>query len=278
MNTFMKKLNEISAEQLAILNESYPVSTESNRLQLPRFGMLSKDIIETSGTGKNKKIKVVQAAGTFFTKSDEGEVDEDGKKEWTKKFIEGDTVDVQIIYHRRQLRMYDSSLEKFYSTPIFDNADQVIPLYLDKQIVKKGTQKQLQDMWPALTQKGKPSSKLKEDTILFVVYEGVLHQCNLSQSSKWEFKSYPKTVNPSSVITTLGSVEETFGENTYRKLTFTNKRIVNTDEFESVTENQTILKDQVKSDEKFYLGSGKADDNGDKEMDDMVNDAKKLLD
>ena len=274
----MKKLNEISAEQLAILNESYPVSTESNRLQLPRFGMLSKDIIETSGTGKNKKIKVVQAAGTFFTKSDEGEVDEDGKKEWTKKFIEGDTVDVQIIYHRRQLRMYDSSLEKFYSTPIFDNADQVIPLYLDKQIVKKGTQKQLQDMWPALTQKGKPSSKLKEDTILFVVYEGVLHQCNLSQSSKWEFKSYPKTVNPSSVITTLGSVEETFGENTYRKLTFTNKRIVNTDEFESVTENQTILKDQVKSDEKFYLGSGKADDNGDKEMDDMVNDAKKLLD
>lgn len=268
----MSKTKEITEEQLAVLNESYPVS-EPSRVQLPRFGMLSKDITETLGTGKTKKIKVINAAGEFFTESDEGEVDEDGKKVWTKKFIEGDTVDVQIVYHRRQLRMYDSSLEKFYSTPIFDNGDQVIPLYLDKQVVKKGTQKELQAMWPALTQKGKPSSKLKEDTILFIVYEGVLYQCGLSQSSKWEFKTYAKSVNPSTVITTLGSVEETFGENTYRKMTFTNKRLIDQDEFELVNENQTVLKDQVESDKKFYLASG----NSDAELDALVSSAQKEL-
>lgn len=269
---------EISKEQLDILNSSYPVSDESSRLQLPRLGMLSKDVIETIGTGKNKKIKIIQSSGTFFTESDEGEMNDEGKKVWTKKFIEGETIDVQIVYHRRQLRMYDSSLEKFYSTPIFDNVDQIVPLYLDKQVIKKGIQKDLQAMWPSLTLKGKPSSKLKEDTILYVIYEGTLYQCNLSQSSKWEFKSYAKNVNPSTVITTIGSVEDTFGDNTFRKMTFKNKRLIDGDEFETVTENQTIVKDQVKSDERYYLGSGDTGADLDKAAAEMTASAEKALD
>lgn len=250
----MKK--ELTETQLATLNELYPVSDESNRLTLPRFGMLSKDIVKEEGTGKKKKIEVVQAAGTFFTESDEGEINEDGKKVWTKRFIEGEEVDVQIIYHRRQLRKFDSSLEKFISSPIFDNGEQQICLYLDKQVIKRGTQKELQALYPALTQKGKPTSDLKEEVILYVIYEGVLYQANISQSSKWEFKSYSKTVNPSAVITTLSSKEETFGKNTYRKIIFTKKRMINNEEFQPVSENQKIIKEQVESDSKFYLQSG----------------------
>lgn len=246
---------ELSAEQLAILDQSYPVSTDdSNSLKLPRFGMLSKDLTETTGTGKNKKIEIVQASGTFFTETDEGEVNEEtGKKVWTKKYLEGDKHDVVIVYHRRQLRMFDASLEKFYSTQIFDNPEQVISLYLDKAVVKKGTQKQLQDMFPTLTLKGKPSSKLKEETILFVLVDGVLHQCNLSQTSKWEFLSYKKGINPSSVITTLSSKEETFGDNTFRKMTFTKKRSINGGEFDTVVESQKILKERVEADARFFL-------------------------
>jgi len=247
---------KITEEQLEILNNSYPVSEESNRLTLPRFGMISKDIVETSGKGKDKKINVIQPAGSFFTEKDEGEVNEGGKKIWTKKFLEGETVDVIIVYHRRQLRKFDSSLEKFISSPVFDNAEQVIPLYLDKQVIHKGTQKQLQALYPALTQKGKPTSDLKEETILYVVYENELYQANISQSSKWEFKSYAKTVNPSTVITTLGSTEETFGENTFRKMSFTSKKQISSDEFEIVNEKQTLLKETVKNDERFYLPDG----------------------
>lgn len=271
----MAKKKELTEAQLALLNESYPVSEDSSRLQLPRLGMLSKDITESSGTHKNKKITVIQAAGSFYTEKDQGDVDEDtGKKVWTKHFIDGETVDVQIVYHRRQLRMFDSSLDKFYSTPIFDNKDQVIPLYLDKQVVKRGNQATLQAMFPAVTLKGKPSSKLKEDTILFVIYEGELYQMNLSQSSKWEFKTYAKSVNPSTVITTLGSVEETFGENTYRKLSFKNKRMIDSDEFEVVNEQQTLIKDQVKNDERFYLEAPKGDE-ADKELEEMATAALK---
>jgi len=273
-----KKTQEINEEQLAVLNAAYPVPEESNRLQLPRFGMLSKDITESEGTGKNKKIKVVQSAGTFYTESDEGEVNEEGKKVWTKKYIDDATVDVIIAFHRKQLRMYDASLEKFYSTPIYDTADQILPLYLDKQVVKRGTQAELQAMFPAVTLKGKPSSKLKDETILYVLYEGVLHQANISQSSKWEFMTYKKSVNPSSVITTLGSVEDTFGDNTFCKLTFKNKRLINTDEFEVVTEGQTLLKDIVEKDKQFFLGSGQADAQADKELDAITSHATKALD
>lgn len=252
-----KKITKaITKEQIALLNESFPVSGETNRVSLPRFGMLSKDIISETGSGKNKKITVEQAGGTFYTESDEGEISDEGKRVWTKHFLDGETQDVIICYHRRQLRMYDSSLEKFYSTPVFDNASQVLPLYLDKQVVKQGTQKELQDMFPALTLKGKPSSKLKEETILYVIYEGVLHQMNLSQSSKWSFKDYSKNVNPSTVITTLGTSEETFGTNTYRKLTFANKCLIDADQFELVSDSQSTLKAVVESDAQLFLGSG----------------------
>lgn len=249
----MKKITE---EQLALLNESYPVEESSNSLILPRFGMLSKDITEVSGSGKTKKIKVTQASGTFFTERDNGEVDENGKKVWTKTFLDGDTQDIVIVYPRRQLRMYDSSLEKFYSTPVYDNDTQVLPLYLDKQVVKRGTQAELQAMFPAVTLKGKPSSKLKQDTILFILVNGELHQCNLSQSSKWGYHPYAKSLYPStpaSFVTTVGSVEETQGDNTYRKMTFTQKRPINGDEFDAVLESQTIVKAKVENDAKFLI-------------------------
>lgn len=246
---------ELSKEQLEVLNNAYPVEEGSNRTQLPRFGMLSKDIVEESGSGKNKKINVIEAAGTFYIERDLGEVNAEGKKVWTKEYLKGETVDVIIAYHRRQLRKYDSSLEKFISSPIFDTADQVIPLYLDKQVIKRGTQAQLQSMYPALTQKGKPTSDLKEETILFVIYKDELYQMNISQSSKWEFMSYKKGINPSSVITTLGSTEETFGKNTYRKLTFKNKRLIDSDEFEIVRNSQDSIKESVEADKKLYLKS-----------------------
>lgn len=258
----------INQEQIEKLNEAYPVSEEGNRLILPRLGMLSKDITKETGSGKNKKIEVVQAAGTFYTESDEGEVNEDGKKVWTKKFIDGESVDVIITLHRKQLRKFDSSLEKFISSPVFDNSEQVIPLYLDKQIIKRGTQKELQALYPALTQKGKPTSDLKEETILYVLYKNELYQCNPSQSSKWEFMAYKKSLNPSTVITTLGSVEETFGKNTYRKMTFKSKGLITQPEFELVVENQGMLKNQIETDAKYLLESANQKD-FDKEVDEI---------
>lgn len=246
----------LSEDQLALLNSSFPVGEESNRLSLPKFGMLSKDITEETGTGKNKKIKVIEAAGTFYTEKDQGETNEEGKKVWTKTFLEGETVDVQIVYFRHQLRFYDKSLEKFISTHIYDTADQVLPLYLDKQIIKRGTEKELQALYPKLTQKGKPSSSLDKKTILYVLYEGEMYQFELSVSSGWEFSGYKRKVNPSTVVTTLSSTEEQAGSNVYRKINFNIKRPITSDEFGGVKEAVDQVKAQVENDSRFLLASG----------------------
>jgi hypothetical protein len=248
-----KELKTLSAEELAILDESYPVSEDSAKLSLPRFGMLSKDITQEEGKGKNKTIKVLESAGTFYTEKDLGEVNEKtGKKVWTKDFL-GEEVEVIIAYERKQLRKYDSSLKKFISSPLYDSSDQVVPLYLDKQVIKRGTPAELQSLYPALTQKGKPTSDLKEETVLFVVYEGELYQMSLSQSSKWSFKDYKKNINPSKVITKMSSVEETFGTNSYRKISFVKDRYLTQEEFDMVNESQGILNDKVSSDAQYFL-------------------------
>lgn len=275
-----KKTQEVatlSEEQLAQLNAAYPVSTDSNRKSYPRFGMLSKDITEESGTGKNKKITVLEAAGTFYTEEDKGEVDpETGKKVWTKTYL-GDSVDVILPFYRKQLRLFDKSLNKFISSPIYDSADQVIPLYLDKRVIAKGTPQELKDLYPKVTEKGKKSSKLNEETILYVIYEGVVYQANLSISSGFNFRDYRKNLNPSSVITTLGSVEETNGSNTYRKMTFTSKRLINADdEFSAVSETQRTIKESVESDKQYFL-TLTAGKNLDKELDDLADSAHKAL-
>lgn len=253
-----KKENELvplSEEQLAFLNESYPASDDSQRLSLPKFGMLAKDLVEEIGTGKNKKINVIQASGTFYTERDNGEKNKEGKSVWTNDYIDSETVEVQVIYHRYQLRYFDKSLNKFISTPIYDNPDQILPLYLDKKIIKTGTEKELQALYPKLTAKGKPSSDLKKLTILYVVYKGELYQFGLSTSSGWEFSNYKKKVNPSTVITTLSSTEETFGVNTFRKTLFDVARPISADEFTAVKDGVEAIKTQVAVDSQFLLGS-----------------------
>lgn len=251
-----KEVTVLSQEELAVLDESYPVSEGSSRLSLPKFGMLAKDVTKETGTGKNKKIEVIQASGTFYTEKDEGETNEEGKNVWTKNYLDGETLDVQVVYHRYQLRFYDKGLEKFISSPIYDTADQVLPLFLDKREIARGTEKELQALYPAKTAKGKPTSDLKKMTILYVIYEGEMHQFNLSVSSGWEFGKYKDKRNPSKFITTLSSTEETFGVNTFRKTLFNVARPLATqEELEEVKSFQDTVKTVVESDSRFLLAS-----------------------
>jgi hypothetical protein len=277
----MTKKQALTQEQIALLNDAFPVSDSNSRPSFPRLGMLSKDIIEESGKGKQKTINVIEAAGTFFTEVDKGEIDEEtGKKKWTKTYL-GDEIEVVIVFSRKQLRMYDEGLNKFFSTPIYDNADQVLPLYVDKKQVALGTPEQLQARFPTTTNSGKKSSKLKEETILFVLYEGELYQCNLSQSSKWAFKDYRKGLNPSAVFTKISSVEDTFGSNTFRKMVFTSLGTIDAETFGVVREFQENLKEQVISDAAYLLKSAEKkllSDGLDKSMDDMVDEIAANLD
>lgn len=257
-------MSKITEAQLAILNESYPVETAYNRQSFPRLGMLSKDFTKETGKGKSKKITLVQPAGTFYIEkeTDKVETDADGKvkKVWEKEFFDGETIEGIILFRRKQLRFYDASLDKFISSPIYDDKEQVVPLYLDKRVIARGTPAELQKLYPAKTAKGKDSSKLKETYILYVLMKDTVYQWNLSETSKYSFLDYARNVNPSSVITEIGSIEETFGTNTYRKATFTSKGLIDSKVFDVVVEQQATIKSMVESDRKFLLEAPKTED------------------
>ncbi len=240
-----------SEAQLAQLKAMYPQEDTYQKIQVARLGMLAKDVVEESGTGKNKTLKVINAMGEFYIET-EGTNEETGEREWVKSFIEGDTIDVLIAYNRKQLSMWDDGLGVYTNTPIYDSADDILPLWEGGKEIARGTPAELQARYPSLTQKGKPSSKLKEVKILYVIYEGEVYQVNLTQSSKWEFLSYSKGINPATVVTTIGSVEETNGSNTYRKMTFKSAGTISAEQAQVVIDTATTIRESVESEKAFY--------------------------
>lgn len=268
---------KVDPQELAILNEAFPIVESTDRVRYPRMNMLSKDEVETTGTGKNKKIKVIEAAGTFY-------IDVKGDNdEFEKNFLEGDTQDFIIVYHRKQVKYFDKGLNKFISSPIFDTDEQIVPLYLDKRVIARGTKAELQARYPALTQKGKKTSDLKEYKVLYVLYAGKMYELNMSVTSGWAFSKYASSfkdgASPATVVTTIGSVEETNGSNTYRKMTFVKGRAIDADELELIKENQQAVKESAESSAQYYLteSTKPAPKDGDEELDEMVAGATKQL-
>jgi len=244
-------------EQLAILDKSFPVAEDSRAPRLPRMGFLSKDIVEEKGTGKNKKITVVQSAGTFYTEVETDEVSEEtGKKVWSKEFFgDQEPLDAVIFYHRKQLRMFDSVDNIYINTPIFDDNEEIVPLYKGATQIDKGLPASLQAKYPALTAKGKPSSKLKSEVILYLLVNEEVYQMNLSQSSKFSFQTYGRTTKVNHVITTLSMSDEmTQGTNTYRHIVFSSKGVMTQKQADLVLPVVKELNDYISAKKTAYGG------------------------
>lgn len=237
-------------EQLAELKALNPQSDSFQRINVPRMGMLAKDLLEEEGKGKTKTISVVQPAGAFYIERES--TNEDGERVWLKDFIEGESINVLVAYNRKQLSMWDDGTKMFTNSPIYDDTTDIIPLWEGGKEIARGTPSEHQARYPSLTQKGKPSSKLKEVKILYVVYDDNVYQMNLSQSSKFEFLTYIKSNHPSTVVTTISSIEETHGSNTYRKMTFTSGGTVTSDQYESIKSTATMIKESIEAEKAFY--------------------------
>lgn len=239
------------------------------RISLPRFGMVAQDKTEEHGTGKNKTISVIEAAGTFFYEREtEDEVErKDGTmgKEWTHEQIdENEVPEIIIVAARKQLRYWDTAEKKYTSSPVFDTADEEVVLFKDRQEVDRGTMRDLQSRFPkGTTSKGKKFPLLKEEAILYVLIEGELFQMNVRGSSLWALSSYKRKVPISTVVTALGYEQETSGSNTYTKMTFNAVRKLNAQEAEMAIEKIREIKQAI-ADQKEYF-SGMADDEDDDE-------------
>lgn len=241
----------VDQQAIEMLKSMYPVERGFNRILLPRLGMVSQDQTE----GKGKAMKVVTVAGTFFTeKQNEEETEnEDGKmvKEWNKEEI-GDSIEGIILFHRKQLKMYDEATEKYTSSSVFDTEEENIILFCDKKEVARGLAKDLKEKYLYTDKTGKVKSALEENRILYVLYENEVYQMNLRGSSMYSFMKYTGKIFPPAVVTSFSSEPKEKGEIEWNQMTFAVKRALDNDELADVVERVQGIKDGIAMEKGYY--------------------------
>ncbi len=266
-----------SEEQLQELRAGMPVDEGFTRNLLPRLGMFSQDIVE----GKGKQMKVITEAGTFFTEKPTDE-EKDGKKVWAKEEL-GNEIEGILLYQRKQLKYFDAPGNSFVNSSVYDSANDIIKLFQNGAEIASGTEAELK----ALEQfdsgetdtKGNPKSLLKDNRILYVLYNDELYQMNLGGTSMYAWMKYSRSCVAPGVITRMNSESKVNGKVSWNQMTFVKVRTVTTKEFELVKEKQKEISDAVEQEKAFYASraaqSQKAKNELD-EFDDKPKDTKAL--
>lgn len=234
---------------VALLGNLFPTEEGFTSVILPRLGMFSQDKFEKDP--KTKKAELVQEAGVFYIeKQDEEETQqEDGsmKRGFTKTELGSDPIDVTIMYTRKQLSYYDSASNSYTSSPLYDNDDEVVPLWCNKAEVDRGTPAELKAKYPGVSRTGKAKSNLEDNKILYVLYEGEMYQLNLRGTSMYAFKKYAQSVRPNvpMVVTSLSSEHKESGDTEWNQMTFTKVRDITPEEANDVVERVTELRNAI---------------------------------
>ena len=236
----------LSAEQKALLGQLTPQEQGFTRISLPRLGMYSQDKFE----GKGKSAVLVKEAGMFYTEVPPTEKD----GEWTKQEI-GTQMDGIVLYNRKQLSYYDNATEKYTSSPIYDTAEDVVPLFMDGKEVHRGTPADLKAKY-AYTDPddGKVKSKLEDMRVLYVLKDSQVYQMTLRGSSMWAFSKYAKSCLVSSVLTKFNSEAKENGSIAWNQMTFDAVREITPEEASVVIDNLQKITTAI-ADEKAYFAS-----------------------
>lgn len=262
-----------SDELLAQLDAGFQREQGGARISLPRLAFASQDKFE----GKGKLKKVVTEAGTFSIERECDEIDpETGKKVWEKKEI-GPEVEVTVLYKRHQLRHFDESTEEFTSSPIYDAADEVLPLFRNGKEVARGTPAELQarEEFQGVSKKtGKPISNLEVQRVLYVLLDGEPHQLNLRGSSMYAWLKYERSTPVAGVLTRVNSEPKQNGTVEWNQMTFAAVRKLTREEAERALELTAEFREMIAASKAQFAapalaaGAGKpADDDEDEEED-----------
>jgi len=236
----------LTEEQKALLGMLTPQEQGFTRISLPRLGMYSQDKFE----GKGKSAVLVKEAGMFYTEiPPTGDV-----KEWTKDEI-GSSIEGVVLYHRKQLSYYDEATQKYTSSPVFDSAEDVVPLFQEKKEIQRGTMAELKAKYAYTDPKdGKVKSNLEELRVLYVLKDGQVYQMSLRGSSMWAFSKYAKSCLVSTVMTRFTSEAKENGSISWNQMTFDAVRDITGDEANVVIDNVQKIVTSI-ADEKAYFAS-----------------------
>jgi hypothetical protein len=249
----MAKKQEVAVQSediLAQLGEAFPAPEIAPKIILPRLGMFSQDVTKKVG----KKIEVLHEEGTFYTERESEEKNDEGKFVWEKEEI-GEEADVIILFKRKQLQMYDEATEEYTSSPVYDTDEEEVPLFCDRKEVNRGNPKDLIAEYQYTDKDGKVKSKLSEDTILYVKYEGEIYQLNLRGSSKWSFSNYQRDLRGKpvpSVVTHMVGEHQEKGKITWSKILFSEARELSNKELVEVLADVERIKNTIAVEKKQF--------------------------
>lgn len=244
----------LSESTVAALRTDFPTEPGFQRAMLPRIAFKAQNVME----GKGKSMKVVIEAGTFFIEKQSKEEDpETGKKLWESEEL-GTEIEGVIVFQRKQLSYYDESTNSYTSSPIFDNDDEIIPLFRDRAEIDRGTAKELKarEEYAGTTLKGKPKSNLRDNRVLYVLMNDEMYQLTVHGSSMYSYMNYSRQARPAvpAVLTVFNSESKENGSIEWNQMTFEAKRPLTEKEAEIVLEKQTELKDAIIQEKEFYAG------------------------
>ncbi len=276
-------------DQLAELGGAVEQEPGFERLHLPRIGFAGKDKVEVIGTGKNKKINVLMAAGTYFFERETEEVttkaDGTEGKVWEKEEVDEDTpIEGILVFKRKQLRYFDEDdgeNGKYTSSSIFGGEEgedpkvDIISLFKDGKKVESGTVDELQAKYPhKLSKKGKKIPQLAIESICYVLVDGVLYQMNIKGSSLWALRDYTKKIKAATVITRFESKANEVGDNKFNSMTFTPVRALTAEEAALAIDTLRMIRKGV-NDEKAYFAGQNQESEVDKEFEALTAGEKK---
>jgi hypothetical protein len=242
------------AAVLAALGAQVPADAGFARIQLPRIAFKAKAKFEQDPDDE-EKMKVIYKAGSFFTERETDEKDEEGKAVWDKENI-GTTLEGIVVYKRKQLRYYDEPGQTFYSTPIFDTPDQIIPLFAGSKKIASGTPAALKKMDMFKYEKeGKTRSYLSDNTVVYLLVGEELFQFSITSiGAIIDFSRYGQKVQYglAANVTRFTSTKEVKGDNNYNALAFASARLITADEATLVQEKINLIVDAINAEKEFY--------------------------
>ena len=240
---------ELSTE---LQGESYlPKESGFVRRTFPRISFTSQDKTE----GKGKSMTVIEEAGTFFIEKPTDDTDEKGKRIYGKEEI-GKSFEGVIFFTRKKLSYYDQAAGKFVSSSLYDQDTDEIVLWQDGKQIAKGTKKELQAPYNFIKEDGKASTKLAENKVLYVWYNGEIFELTIKGTSMFEYSGYYKNCmgEPNKNLTLISSIEAENGATRWNKTTYKRVRQLTQDEWDTTRQ---LAKEMVEgiAEEKAYFSA-----------------------
>lgn len=258
-----------SAEALQALDALVPQGDTYNRVQFPKLVFKSQnkfgDKLDKDGNpvldadGEVEQVQAVKA-GSFYIEKPTGETDENGKELWSSELI-GKEVKAHIVYHRKRLQMWDADEEVFYSTPIYDDNSELVPLFKQGEFVTEGKPAELQALYPKLQEytdkktgekKTRMGSKLQEASVVYLLVNDELLELTLTGTSMWAFSAYIRKHFFARGITTLNSTKEENGSIKWNKMSFKLEEGLTNDQALLAVQTISELKQGIADEKAFY--------------------------